>query len=66
MFNIFHYDALHNLQQLGQPVNKDKWSTEPAIVNAFYNPNKNDIGKKNHFNFIIFKKNMFVYSYLEI
>ncbi|CAH1396574.1 unnamed protein product [Nezara viridula] len=43
VFNIFHYDALHNLQQLGQPVNKDKWSTEPAIVNAFYNPNKNDI-----------------------
>jgi neprilysin len=23
----------------------DKWSTEPAVVNAFYNPNKNDIGK---------------------
>ncbi|KAK9502137.1 hypothetical protein O3M35_012728 [Rhynocoris fuscipes] len=43
VFNIFRYDALHNLQKLGQPVNKDKWSTEPAIVNAFYNPNKNDI-----------------------
>jgi hypothetical protein len=25
--------------------NPDKWSTEPAVVNAFYNPNKNDIGK---------------------
>ena len=24
-------------------VAKDKWSTEPAVVNAFYNPNKNDI-----------------------
>lgn len=23
----------------------EKWSTEPAVVNAFYNPNKNDIGK---------------------
>ncbi|KAL1137603.1 hypothetical protein AAG570_009299 [Ranatra chinensis] len=43
LFNIFRYDAIHNLQKLGQPVNKEKWSTEPAIVNAFYNPNKNDI-----------------------
>ncbi|KAG9432152.1 neprilysin-1 isoform X2 [Apis mellifera carnica] len=28
---------------LRKPVDKDKWSTEPAVVNAFYNPNKNDI-----------------------
>lgn len=27
------------------PPLSDKWSTEPAVVNAFYNPNKNDIGK---------------------
>lgn len=45
IFNVLRYDAYHNLQKLRQPVNKDKWSTEPAIVNAFYNPNKNDIGK---------------------
>ncbi|XP_046678891.1 neprilysin-1-like isoform X2 [Homalodisca vitripennis] len=43
IFNVLRYDAYHNLQKLRQPVNKDKWSTEPAIVNAFYNPNKNDI-----------------------
>ncbi|XP_014258696.1 neprilysin-1-like [Cimex lectularius] len=43
IFNIFHYDALHNLEKFRLPVDKDKWSTEPAIVNAFYNPNKNDI-----------------------
>lgn len=24
---------------------KHKWATEPAVVNAFYNPNRNDIGK---------------------
>lgn len=30
---------------LRKPVDKDKWATEPAVVNAFYNPNKNDIGK---------------------
>ncbi|XP_024945616.1 neprilysin-1 isoform X2 [Cephus cinctus] len=40
---VLKYDAYHNLQKLRQPVDKDKWSTEPAVVNAFYNPNKNDI-----------------------
>ena len=50
ILNVLRYDAYHNLQKLRQPVNKDKWSTEPAVVNAFYNPNKNDIGMK----FIIF------------
>lgn len=45
ILNIYRYDARHNLQNLGQPVNKDKWGINgPAIVNAFYNPNKNDIG----------------------
>lgn len=32
------------LNLLRQPVDKEKWTTEPAVVNAFYNPNKNDIG----------------------
>ena len=45
ILNVLKYDAYHNLRKLRQPVNKDKWSTEPAVVNAFYNPNKNDIGK---------------------
>ncbi|CAK9806311.1 Nep1 [Anthophora plagiata] len=40
---VMKYDAYHNLQKLRKPVDKDKWSTEPAVVNAFYNPNKNDI-----------------------
>ncbi|KAK6620413.1 18S rRNA pseudouridine methyltransferase [Polyplax serrata] len=43
VFNVLKYDAYHNLRKLRQPVNKNKWSTEPAVVNAFYNPNKNDI-----------------------
>ncbi|XP_059475395.1 neprilysin-1-like [Neocloeon triangulifer] len=43
IFGVLRYDAYHNLQKLRQPVNKDKWSTDPAVVNAFYNPNKNDI-----------------------
>ncbi|XP_076160206.1 neprilysin-1 [Ptiloglossa arizonensis] len=40
---LLKYDAYHNLQKLRKPVDKNKWSTEPAVVNAFYNPNKNDI-----------------------
>lgn len=39
------WKATQNLGKLRKPVNKDKWSTEPAVVNAFYDPNKNDIGK---------------------
>ncbi|XP_076300647.1 neprilysin-1 [Lasioglossum baleicum] len=40
---VLKYAAYHNLRELRKPVDKDKWSTDPAIVNAFYNPNKNDI-----------------------
>ncbi|XP_044753111.1 neprilysin-1 isoform X2 [Coccinella septempunctata] len=43
IFNVLKFDADQNLSKLRQPVDKDKWSTEPAVVNAFYNPNKNDI-----------------------
>lgn len=43
ILNIKRYEAQYNLHKLRQPVAKDKWSTEPAVVNAFYNPNKNDI-----------------------
>lgn len=47
ILNILKWDAQRNLQLLRKPVDKDKWATEPAVVNAFYNPNKNDIGRKN-------------------
>ncbi|XP_076652047.1 neprilysin-1 [Halictus rubicundus] len=40
---VLKYAAYHNLRELRKPVDKDKWSTDPVIVNAFYNPNKNDI-----------------------
>ncbi|XP_050304962.1 neprilysin-1-like [Anthonomus grandis grandis] len=43
ILNILKFEAEQNLQKLRHPVDKDKWSTEPAVVNAFYNPNKNDI-----------------------
>jgi membrane metallo-endopeptidase-like protein 1 len=38
------WKAAENFAKLRKPVNKDKWSMEPAVVNAFYDPNKNDIG----------------------
>lgn len=44
IFAILKWDAQRNLNLLRKPVDKDKWATEPAVVNAFYNPNKNDIG----------------------
>ncbi|XP_066247671.1 neprilysin-1-like [Euwallacea similis] len=43
LLNIQKFEAEQNLRKLRQPVDRDKWSTEPAVVNAFYNPNKNDI-----------------------
>ena len=36
-------EAKKNFAKLGAPVDKDRWSTAPAVVNAFYSPNKNDI-----------------------
>ncbi|XP_039311172.1 neprilysin-1 isoform X2 [Solenopsis invicta] len=43
IFAVLKYEAYYNLQKLREPVDKNKWSTEPAVVNAFYNPNRNDI-----------------------
>lgn len=43
---ILQWDAQRNMHMLRKPVDKDKWATEPAVVNAFYNPNKNDIGRQ--------------------
>uniref|UniRef100_T1ISE4 M13 family peptidase n=1 Tax=Strigamia maritima TaxID=126957 RepID=T1ISE4_STRMM len=43
VLNAMKFEASKSLVKLRQPVNKDKWSTEPAVVNAFYNPNSNDI-----------------------
>jgi membrane metallo-endopeptidase-like protein 1 len=45
LFSILNFEAERNIAKLRKAVDKDKWATEPAVVNAFYNPNKNDIGK---------------------
>ncbi|XP_057662985.1 neprilysin-1-like [Diorhabda carinulata] len=43
VLNLLKFEARQNLEKLRQEVDKERWSTEPAVVNAFYNPNKNDI-----------------------
>lgn len=45
MFRLRRFRALQNIKKLRQPVTKRHWSTElpVVVVNAFYNPNKNDI-----------------------
>ena len=45
LFSILNFEAERNIAKLRKAVDKDKWATEPAVVNAFYNPNKNDIGE---------------------
>lgn len=35
--------ASENIEELRQPVDKNKWDTAPATVNAFYDPQKNQI-----------------------
>ena len=34
VLNLRRYEAQYNLAKLRQPVAKDKWSTEPAVVNV--------------------------------
>ncbi|XP_034671891.1 neprilysin-1 isoform X2 [Drosophila subobscura] len=43
VLSILQWESQKVLHLLRQPVDKEKWTTEPAVVNAFYNPNKNDI-----------------------
>nr|XP_046909765.1 neprilysin-1-like [Dermatophagoides farinae] len=43
ILNVFRFEAYKNLMKLGMAVDKDSWTTDPAVVNAFYSPNKNDI-----------------------
>ncbi|OQV14905.1 Membrane metallo-endopeptidase-like 1 [Hypsibius exemplaris] len=41
---LYAFQTKRNLARLNEPVDPERWTTSgPAIVNAFYNPNKNDI-----------------------
>ncbi|KAK7483108.1 hypothetical protein BaRGS_00025676 [Batillaria attramentaria] len=37
------YDARRVMSKLGKPVERNEWEQAPAVVNAFYSPNSNDI-----------------------
>ncbi|XP_008215920.1 neprilysin-4 isoform X1 [Nasonia vitripennis] len=41
--NILRHLTMIEQDRLGQPVNKTLWTAAPAIVNAYYNRNKNQI-----------------------
>ncbi|WAR15415.1 NEP-like protein [Mya arenaria] len=43
---VERYDANRMMAWFRQPVDKDVWEQDPAVVNAFYNPNTNDIGRQ--------------------
>ncbi|CAG0916983.1 unnamed protein product [Notodromas monacha] len=44
IFAAMRYEGHRIMKKLREPVRKDRWSTLPAVVNAFYDPHKNDIG----------------------
>jgi len=41
--NILQHVVRQEQLRLGSPVNKSLWNTPPAIVNAYYSRNKNQI-----------------------
>lgn len=43
--NILRHLTKIEQDRLGQPVNKTLWTAAPAIVNAYYNRNKNQISE---------------------
>jgi hypothetical protein len=43
--NILQHLTREELNRLGSPVNKSAWDAAPAVVNAYYSRNKNQISK---------------------
>ncbi|XP_046381233.1 neprilysin-1-like [Haliotis rufescens] len=43
ILRVEEYSAINMMRKLREPVRKDTWEQDPAVVNAFYNPNRNDI-----------------------
>jgi predicted metalloendopeptidase len=43
--NILQHLTKEEQDRLGTPVNKSLWDTAPAVVNAYYSRNKNQISK---------------------
>lgn len=61
--NILQHLTREEQSHLGTPVNKSIWNTAPAVVNAYYSRNKNQISEYTSFqllnNFETYKTNLF-------
>ncbi|XP_029651468.1 neprilysin-1-like [Octopus sinensis] len=40
---IKRYKSHNQIKELREPVDREKWLQDPAVINAYYNPNTNDI-----------------------
>ncbi|XP_052270674.1 neprilysin-1-like isoform X2 [Dreissena polymorpha] len=43
ILRVERYDANRTMSWFRKPLDKEVWDQDPAVVNAFYNPNTNDI-----------------------
>ncbi|XP_035829721.1 neprilysin-1 [Aplysia californica] len=43
ILSVLEFETRRSLDRLRKEVRKDVWEQEPVVVNAFYNPNTNDI-----------------------
>ncbi len=41
--NLTHFNAMKEMQEIGNPVDQEKWYMTPQTVNAYYNPSSNEI-----------------------
>lgn len=41
--NLTYFDAMKDVKEIGQPVDREKWYMTPQTVNAYYNPSANEI-----------------------
>lgn len=46
ILNMLRHSTRIEHDRLGSPVNKTLWNTGPAIVNAYYNRNRNQISNE--------------------
>jgi membrane metallo-endopeptidase-like protein 1 len=43
ILTVKRHDSMKDVIKLRKPIDKEKWEQQPAVVNAFYNPNTNEI-----------------------
>lgn len=44
VFRTSAYEQKREMKKLGKPIDRTEWFMSPQMVNAYYNPNMNDIG----------------------